>query len=239
MEKRSHIGVGKRTLPMRRFLGTALVFTVVTALGFVGTQTASAVEVSGTATGTITASDDGMFFSPEDLDALAPGGSAALDPEFFLQGLEELEASTADRIAIVDGDRTNYQYIVPEGSLTLPSAADVEDAILESEENVAAAGVNDFDITPFLAIHISGFKTAVGFNTTDQQALQGGAAAVLGIALCAIPGVGWAACGIIGVVIAVAGAYVFAHGICSGGRVLWWYDVSGGSVTQCRSSAPF
>ncbi|WP_412168338.1 hypothetical protein ACLUS2_013640 [Curtobacterium flaccumfaciens pv. flaccumfaciens] len=38
--------------------------------------------------------DESTFFSATDLDELAPNGSAALDPAVFLEGLEELEASS-------------------------------------------------------------------------------------------------------------------------------------------------
>lgn len=179
--------------------------------------------------------DDSMFFSSEDLDTLSPGGGAALDPEMFLQGLEELEASQAQRNEITEDGYTFYQYVVPEGSLTLPSAADVREAI---EADTSAAVPSDV-ITPFLEVRFSGIKMAVGFNTVDQQALAAGAGAAIGAALCLIPGVGQVACVIIAVVVSVATTYVVANGICSGGRTLWWYDVNGGSVINCRSSAPF
>lgn len=87
--------------------------------------------------------------------------------------------------------------------------------------------------------HVSGVKTAIGFDTVDQQALAAGGGAAVGAAICLIPGVGWTACAATGVVISVATTYVFQHGICSGGRKLWWYDVKGGSTVGCRSSAPF
>ncbi|MFY9713358.1 MAG: hypothetical protein WAK00_07785 [Microbacterium sp.] len=179
--------------------------------------------------------DDSMFFSSEDLDAMAPDGGAALDPEVFLQGLEELEASPAQRNKITEDGYTFYQYVVPEGSLTLPSAADVRAAI----EADASAEVPSDVITPFLEVRFSGIKMAVGFNTVDQQALAAGGGAAVAAALCLIPGVGWAACTIIGIVVGVATTYLVANGICSGGRTLWWYDVDGGSVINCRSSAPF
>ena len=88
-------------------------------------------------------------------------------------------------------------------------------------------------------MRFSGIKMAIGLNTVDQQALASGGAAAIGAALCAIPGVGWAACTAIGIVVGVATTYIVQNGICSNGRVLWWYDVCGGSTINCRSSVPF
>lgn len=178
--------------------------------------------------------DASTFFSATDLDELAPNGSAALDPAVFLEGLEELEASSVRRQAVTEAGLTSYRYIVDEGTLTLPSAADVRAAIEEADETGSAG-----TISPFLEVRFSGIKTAIGFNTVDQQALAAGGGAAIGAAICLIPGVGWAACAVIGVVVSVATTYVFQHGICSGGRKLWWYDVKGGSTVGCRSSAPF
>lgn len=73
--------------------------------------------------------DNSMFFSSEDLDAMSPNGGAALDPDVFLRGLEELEASPVERNEVTEDVHTFYQYVVPEGSLTLPRAADVRAAI--------------------------------------------------------------------------------------------------------------
>lgn len=181
--------------------------------------------------------DDSMFFSSEDLDAMSPNGGAALDPDVFLQGLEELEASPVERNEVTQDGYTFYQYVVPEGSLTLPSAADVRAAI-EADASASTTVPSDV-ITPFLEVRFSGIKMAVGFNTVDQQALAAGGGAAVAAALCLIPAVGWAACTVIGIVVGVATTYLVANGICSGGRTLWWYDVQGGSVINCRSSAPF
>lgn len=180
--------------------------------------------------------DDSVFFSSEDLNALSPHGGEVLDPEVFLLGLEELEASAAQRNEITEDGFTFYEYVVPEGSLTLPSAADVRTAIEAAD---AAESASSGVIAPRLEVRFSGIKMAVGFNTVDQQALAAGGGAAIAAALCLLPGVGWAACAVIGVVVGVATTYLAANGICSGGRTLWWYDVKGGSVIHCRSSAPF
>jgi hypothetical protein len=179
--------------------------------------------------------DESTFVSAAELDALAPNGSAVLDPNVFLEGIEQLEASPVRRQTITDDGHTYYRYIVSEGALTLPSAADIRGAMEEAAESEAAART----IAPFLEARFSGIKMAIGFNTVDQQALAAGGGAAVAAAICLIPAVGWAACAVIGVVVSVATTYIFKNGICSGGRKLWWYDVKGGSTVGCRSSAPF
>lgn len=54
----------------------------------------------------------------------------------------------------------------------------------------------------------------IQLNRTDQQALVNGSAAALGVALCAIPAVGWVACAGIAAALGVATVYVNAHGLC-------------------------
>ncbi|OIH96548.1 hypothetical protein BIU90_17045 [Curtobacterium sp. MCBA15_001] len=179
--------------------------------------------------------DESTFISAGELDSLAPNGSAALDPNVFLEGIEQLEASSVPRQTITEGGRTYHRFVVAEGAITLPSADDLRGAIAETKESERADGT----ITTFLEAHVSGIRTAIGFNTVDQQALAAGGGAAIGAAICLIPGVGWAACAAISVVVSVATTYIFKNGICSSGRQLWWYDVNGGSTVGCRSSAPF
>lgn len=49
--------------------------------------------IAGPAHASVSTADDSTFISAADLDALAPNGSAALDPDVFLEGIEQLEAS--------------------------------------------------------------------------------------------------------------------------------------------------
>ena len=109
----------------------------------------------------------------------------------------------------------------------------------EGADGVDGADGADGTITPFLEARFSGIQTAIGFTTVEQQALAAGGGSAIGAAICLIPGVGWAACAAIGVVVSVATTYIFKNGICSGGRKLWWYDVKGRSTVGCRSPAPF
>lgn len=207
-----------------------LAFTVAAAVALLGSSL-----VGKPAHAAEPATDDSTFVSAEELDAMAPNGSAALDPSVFLEGLEQLEASAVPRQTITDDGHTYRRYVVDQGAITLPSAHEVREAIAEAAKSEGAPST----ITPFLEARFSGIKMAIGFNTTDQQALAAGGGAAIGAAICLIPGVGWAACAAIGVVVSVATTYIFKNGICSGGRKLWWYDVKGGSTVGCRSSAPF
>ena len=54
----------------------------------------------------------------------------------------------------------------------------------------------------------------VDFNRTDQSVLASGGGAALAVALCAIPGVGWALCVVAAGVTAAATTAVVAHGLC-------------------------
>lgn len=167
-------------------------------------------------------------------DRTASTAAHDLEPEVFLEGLEQLEASSVQREIAHDEGLSYYRYTVDAGSLVLPRADDVR-AALEAED--AARAPREF--TPYLEGRFSGGKTAVGFNTIDQQALASGGGAAIAAAICLLPGVGWAACAVVGIVVSVTTTYLVKNGICSGGRKLWWYDVRGGSTVACRSTAPF
>jgi hypothetical protein len=71
----------------------------------------------------------------------------------------------------------------------------------------------------------------ISFNSTDQEALVNGGAVALGVAICAIPGVGWIACGVVAVIIAIATTYINAHGICPDGKTLRSYP--GRNYARC------
>lgn len=63
----------------------------------------------------------------------------------------------------------------------------------------------------------------ISLNSTDQGAIAAGAGYAVGAALCALPGVGQAACVVVGSVIAAATYYIGANGVCGGGRELRIY----------------
>ncbi|KHK97638.1 hypothetical protein LK09_10545 [Microbacterium mangrovi] len=174
-----------------------------------------------------------MTLTSEQLDDIYPGGSKLLDPVTFARGLKELEASAVPRTEVHEGSETFYRYVTPQGSVTLPSAADYMASV--DAANQTTSDQNRLQIS----VRSKSGKWAMGFNSVDQAALASGAAAAATFGICLIPAVGNLACGILSVGVSVAMAYVVAHGVCSKGQMLWWYDVKGGSVVHCRSTAPF
>lgn len=213
---------------------------------------ASAFEQAPTPTSTVESPQDdaGLVLSPQDLDAIHPDASNMMQVDTFIEGLRELEASELAREAAQDGTHAGFTYTVdiPEGSIegytedtfqmTLPTAAAVEAAVAAKQAEVEAG--ND-RIGTRVSVRLNGQYVAIGFNTLEQQMLASGSTTLLVAAICAVPAVGWVACAIVGVVVAVATTYVTRNGVCSNKRTLWWYDSpkGGGSTIQCRSSAPW
>lgn len=167
------------------------------------------------------------------------GAEQLEDPQAILAGLMDLEDSEIPKAAATGGTMYGYTYSLPEGiELTLPSADEFRRALLVETGSwtVAPKGTQTADVT----VRLSGSRVAIGFSQRDQVILKSAAAStILTAAVCAIPGVGWAACAVVGFAVSVAASYVIRKGICSNGRTLWWYDVRGGSTIQCRSTRPF
>lgn len=188
--------------------------------------------------------------SPRQLDAIYPGASGTMQVDTFIEGLRQLEASELTREAAQDGTHAGYTYTVdiPEGSIdgytedtyqmTLPTADAVQAAVDAKQAEVQAG--ND-RIGTRVSVRVNGQYLAIGFNTLEQQMLASGSSTLLAAAICAVPAVGWVACAVVGVVVAVGTTYVTRNGVCSNGRTLWWYDSlkGGGSTIQCRSTAPW
>lgn len=57
-------------------------------------------------------------------------------------------------------------------------------------------------------------KPYISFNQTDQKAIMAGSGALMTAAICAVPAVGWVACGVAGALVAVAFVYLKDRGIC-------------------------
>ena len=55
----------------------------------------------------------------------------------------------------------------------------------------------------------------ISFNRVDQSALLAGGVAALSVAVCAIPGVGWASCAALVGIVTIAAYYVNEYGRCS------------------------
>lgn len=58
----------------------------------------------------------------------------------------------------------------------------------------------------------------VSFNRFDQQQLLGVGGGALALAICAIPAVGWLACGVAAILVGVATSYVIEYGRCPTSR---------------------
>jgi hypothetical protein len=202
----------------------------------IGTMLVAAPANAATPTAHAVADDSSVVttYTEAQMDQLYPGASMALSPANFARALTELEASEVPHTAIQDGELTFYQYTTSQGTITLPSAADY------TASDVKATGVGSGIVKPQITLHSgSGGRWAIGLNSTDQSALGSGIVTIVTAPLCLIPGVGTVACIALEALIAIATAYVLAHGVCSKNHFLWVYDVKGGSAVGCRSTAPF
>lgn len=114
------------------------------------------------------------------------------------QYMEILNSAIADG-GTVRSDGT-MSYILQEGS----------ELVMAMPQIKGKAGPNE------LGAGWDGWKGPyISFNRTDQSALLAGGAAALSVAVCAIPGVGWASCaGLVGLV-TIAAFYVNEYGRCS------------------------
>lgn len=74
----------------------------------------------------------------------------------------------------------------------------------------------------------------ITFNNTDQRAIATGAGIFLGAAICAIPAVGWVACGFTAAIIGTATVYLNTRGICPNNRVLKISANYAGQITGSR-----
>lgn len=177
---------------------------------------------------------DGAIITPAEMESIFPGGSQLTDPQYFLNGLRELESSGIAKEDIAQQNVRAYRYTVPEGSFSLPRSIDVESELQARAASPGAGAQTRIEVLT------RGIQMAIGFNSTDQSVLGSaiGSTAITA-AVCAIPVVGTAACVIVGAVVTVVTGYILANGACSNNRVLWWYDVKGGSTVQCRSSRPW
>jgi len=86
-------------------------------------------------------------------------------------------------------------------------------------------------ISPQLAGGWDGGGAYILFNQFDQDVIISGAGLALGAAICAIPGVGWAACTVVGVIIGAGALYLSYNGKCSNNRQLKAY--TSGRIAGC------
>ncbi|MBO9554498.1 hypothetical protein [Cellulomonas sp.] len=178
-----------------------------------------------------------MTLTNAELDALYPGASTLMTHENIVAALTQLERDVPHES--VNGGTANTYSDGKGFSITLPSLGTFE---AQSASNgaalVAATTTTASTVEPDLAYCYCGGREILTFNTQDQNLILNLGATAAGFALCAIPIVGQIACAVITVAITVTGNYLIRNGICSGGRNLYWYNVTGGSTVQCRSSRP-
>lgn len=145
-----------------------------------------------------------------------------LTPENIRQAMTELDAAEIPAESNADGSKS---YEVSDGiTVTLGSGP------IPKNDITAKGDV----MVPMIGGGMEGNGFYITLNPTDQAALTNGSAAAIGAALCAIPAVGWAACGVIAVVLAIATTYVNAHGLCSNKRSLKLNADWAGNVNNTR-----
>jgi hypothetical protein len=154
--------------------------------------------------------------APEEMTQAYSGASAALPdsaPQLLEQAYSELLASSAPRtIAAADADgMISTTFTLPTGS-TLT---------FETPEVDAQLG-GGWDSRHGLYIEL---------NRVDQGVILAGGGTALGIAMCAIPGVGIPLCAVTSGLIASAVAALAAHGVC--GNIMRIYAQLFG-YSECR-----
>lgn len=140
--------------------------------------------------------------------------------EHIEQAREELLASgySYSREATDDGDVLIFD--LPEGiQVALPA----EGAEIDPDE-----------MSPMIGGGVSGSGFYITFNSVDQRALASGSGAALGVAICAIPGIGWAACAVTSFIIGAGIVYVNAYGVCPNSGTLRIDSTYAGTVTSTR-----
>jgi RHS repeat-associated protein len=106
----------------------------------------------------------------------------------------------------------------------------------QEANSYAYAGVNPInasDPSGLFETAVNGQYFGVGFNSVEWGAITGGFWAAVSVAVCAVGGCGIVASIATGVITGAIGS-----GGCNSDQLMWWYDVPGGSIIECRSSAP-
>jgi hypothetical protein len=76
----------------------------------------------------------------------------------------------------------------------------------------------------------------VSFNRFDQGAIATGGGAAIAIAICAIPGVGWAACAVAAGLVGAATYYIAAYGMCPAKTPILRVHVTSMGFSTCNKS---
>jgi hypothetical protein len=121
----------------------------------------------------------------------------------------EVEMTTAQYMEILNAAIADGGTVRSDGTMSY-TLNDGSELVMAMPQTKGKTGPNE------LGAGWDGWKGPyISFNRTDQSALLAGGAAALSVAVCAIPGVGWASCaGLVGLV-TIAAFYVNEYGRCS------------------------
>lgn len=126
-------------------------------------------------------------------DAPAEGGDITSTILDYSRFIADLERSPFPRESVVQDGQEVTVYTLPHG-ITYTVAE------------------------PMFSTKISGGSNSYGvwvkFSATEQRMIASGGGAGLAVAICAIPGVGWALCAVTSGIIAAAVVYISERGIC-------------------------
>jgi len=145
---------------------------------------------------------------------------------------KELERSSIPRMVTLTPNGREVTFSTAQGlSFTMVDPASIS----------IRPGPTPVTVEPQVSGGFNPYGTWIGFSPTDQSVLIGGVGATLiTAAICAVPGVGWAACTVVGVIVTVAVGYLMANGVCSGGRTLYVYTGSNRNLhAACAYRAPY
>ncbi|WP_156844898.1 hypothetical protein [Corynebacterium maris] len=130
----------------------------------------------------------------------------ALDTETIVAAYNELIASDLPREHAHEGEQT-VTFTLKDGvELTLPD--------FEAPQPYVSGGIDD-----------NGFY--IDFTPLEQDLIAGGGGVALGAAICAIPGVGWAACTVVGAIISGATVVLSHNRPCGDNWIRFHYNWAG------------
>lgn len=178
----------------------------------VGLVMASGLVISGTANAAAAPAPAVEQAAPvvKGVDVPATPADLVVTEEQVAQALNELRATDVPRTVSLEDGRTATTFHFEEGfSMTF-----VEPGAVKGQAGLDLGGGRD------------GWGIYVSFNRLDQQAILAGTGALLVAGICAIPGVGWVACGVAAALVAVAAVYLSDRGICTNNRQLRVYVTS-------------
>jgi hypothetical protein len=120
----------------------------------------------------------------------------SVTPAQIAAAYAEIKASTVPRTTSVVGGITTEIFTLSNGT--------------KLEFTAPAVG----GIHPNLSVGSNSHGLYIELNRVDQGAIATGGAAAVGIAICAIPAVGWVLCAVVAAILAIAAFYIASYGVC-------------------------